>query len=125
MAVGDGEQETWQSSETGSFPEVAGNLLSMPNVGECRYQSKWPNPECFQKLLEFAGLEKVKSALSAGAVQPFHPLCSWMGFKEQAMTEKKNQEKFFLPKFFSFLKKIIPTLQNLKRQFSTESLKEK
>ena len=39
-AVGDGEQETWQSSETGPFPGVAGNLLSTPNVGEGKYQPK-------------------------------------------------------------------------------------
>ena len=46
-------------------------MLERVNINQKR-----PNSECFQKILDFAGLEKVKSALSAGAVQPFHPLSS-------------------------------------------------
>lgn len=47
-----------------------------------------------------------------------------MGFKEKEMTEKKKEIRIlFFAKIFLFLKK--PKLQDLKRWFGTESLKEK
>jgi len=41
VAPEDGEQETLRSPETGPYPGIAGDLLSIPGVGYGKYQISW------------------------------------------------------------------------------------